>query len=122
MFLHLFDKYLNRKDDTIANAALIGLSLELRNHPLLQNRFDLEKRIQLALQQSEELISEEQKTYKIQAILEAIGNARAENFYHILNEQLHSKNQTIQNTAILSSAKTLDKIFILLIRFSSRYF
>lgn len=110
--IDLFDKYLNRKDDTIANAALIGLSLELRNHPLLQNRFDLEKRIQLALQQSDELISEEQKTYKIQAILEAIGNARVENFYPILNQQLHSKNQTIQNTAILSSAKTLDKVFI----------
>ncbi len=110
--IELFDNYLNRKDDTIANAALIGLSLELRNHPLLQDRFDLENRIQLALQQSEALISEEQKTYKIQAILEAIGNARVENFYHILNEQLHSKNQSIQNTAILSSAKTLDKIFI----------
>ena len=110
--IDLFNKYLNRKDDTIANAALIGLSLELRNHPLLQNRFDLENRIQLALQQSEELISDEQKTNKIQAILEAIGNARVENFYHILNEQLHSKNQSIQNTAILSSAKTLDITFV----------
>ncbi len=110
--IELFDNYLNRKDDTIANAALIGLSLELRNHPLLQNRFDLENRIQLALQQSPEIISEEQKTYKIQAIIEAIGNARVENFYHILNEYLHSKNQSVQNTAILCSAKTLDKIFI----------
>ena len=110
--IDLFNKYLNRKDDTIANAALIGLSLELRNHSLLQNKFDLEKRIQLALQQSEELVSEEQKTYKIQAILEAIGNARIENFYHILNQQLQSKNVTIQNTAILSSAKTLDQQFI----------
>ena len=110
--IDLFDKYLNRKDDTIANAALIGLSLELRNHPLLQNRFDLENRIQLACQQSEELISDEQKTNKIQAILEAIGNARVENFYHILNKQLHSKNQSIQNTAILSSAKTLDITFV----------
>ena len=110
--IDLFDKYLNRKDDTIANAALIGLSLELRNHPLLQNRFDLENRIQLACQQSEELISDEQKTNKIQAILEAIGNARVENFYHILNKQLHSKNQSIQNTAILSSAKTLDIAFV----------
>uniref|UniRef100_UPI003562F4A0 NTP/NDP exchange transporter n=1 Tax=Lutibacter sp. TaxID=1925666 RepID=UPI003562F4A0 len=34
--IDLFDKYLNRKDNTIANAALIGLSLELRNHPMLQ--------------------------------------------------------------------------------------
>ncbi|WP_372794534.1 Npt1/Npt2 family nucleotide transporter [Lutibacter sp.] len=110
--IELFDKYLNKKDDTIANAALIGLSLELRNHPLLQNSFDLEKRIQLALQQSEKLVTEEQKTYKTQAILEAIGNAKVEKFYHILKEQLQSKNQSIQNTAILSSAKTLDKLFI----------
>jgi len=110
--IDLFAKYLNRKDDTIANAALIGLSLELRNHPLLQNRFNLENRIQIALQQSEELTSEEQKTNKIQAILEAIGNARVENFYHILNTQLQSSNQTIQNTAILCCAKTLDQRFI----------
>ncbi|RXP56179.1 hypothetical protein EC396_07870 [Lutibacter sp. HS1-25] len=110
--IDLFAKYLNRKDDTIANAALIGLSLELRNHPLLQNRFNLENRIQIALQQSVELTSEEQKTNKIQAILEAIGNARVENFYHILNTQLQSSNQTIQNTAILCCAKTLDQRFI----------
>ena len=110
--IDLFDKYLNTKDDTIANAALIGLSLELRNHPLLQNRFNIEKRIQLALKQSEELVSDEQKRHKIQAILEAIGNAKVETFYHILNEQLQSKNQFIQNTAILSSSKTLHESFI----------
>tara|TARA_R110001583_G_scaffold17310_10_gene70189 strand:+ start:2278 stop:5106 length:2829 start_codon:yes stop_codon:yes gene_type:complete len=108
----LFDTYLNTKDDTIANAALIGLSLELRNHPLLQNNFNLEKRIQIALQKSEELISEEEKKNKIQAILEAIGNARVENFYYILNQYLQSPILIIQNTAILCSAKTLDQKFI----------
>ena len=110
--VELFDKYLNRQDSTIANAALVGLSLELRNNPVLQSKFNLDSRLKLALNQWENSISEEEKTNKMMAIVEAIGNARFEKYYYVLNEQLFSTNQEIQNTTIISCAKTLDQQFI----------
>lgn len=110
--VELFDKYLNRKDTTIANAALIGLSLELRNNPVLQSKFNLDARIEIALKQWENSISEEEKTNKIIAIIEAIGNSRFEKYYYVLHEQLFSTNQEIQNSAIICAAKTLDVQFI----------
>jgi len=110
--IELFSKYLNTNDATISNAALIGLSLEVRNSQQLQDKFNLENRLNLALQQYEETISEEYKSNKMQAIVEAIGNAKASKFYHILRTQLSATNQKIQKTAILSAAETLDQQFI----------
>lgn len=113
--LELFDSNLNSKDKTISNAALIGLSLELRNNILLQNRFDIEKRITKALTQYEELTLKKDKTNKMQAILEAIGNAKVEKFYSIIKAQLKSNQKEILNTALLCASKTLDTQFIDLI-------
>ncbi len=110
--IDLFNRYLNRNDPTIANAALIGLSFELRNHPLLQHKFNLENRLQLALEQYENLTSEEEKINKMQAIVESIGNARVENYYTILYQQLNAENLQLKNAAIISTAKTLDQQFI----------
>lgn len=45
----LFDKYLNSADQTISNAALIGLSLELRNDYKLQETFNLNSIIEKQL-------------------------------------------------------------------------
>lgn len=113
--IELFNKYLNVNDKTIANAALIGLSLELRNNHVSQERFSLENRLREALEQWNFMNSEEEKTNKMLAIIEAIGNAKSETFYDILKEQLASKNLKLQNTTILSAAKTLDQQFIDLI-------
>ncbi|WP_111706522.1 Npt1/Npt2 family nucleotide transporter [Lutibacter citreus] len=113
--IELFNKYLNSTDATIVNAALIGLALELRNNIELQDKFNLENRLNLELQQYNLLISEEEKLNKIQAIVEAIGNARVTKFYPILKQQLDSKNLEIQKTTILSAAETLDQQFIPLI-------
>ena len=113
--IELFNKYLNINDETIANAALIGLSLELRNNSLLQERFNLENRLNKALNQWEFIKSEDEKSNKMMAILEAIGNSKSEKFYTILKEQLVSQNLELKNTAILSAAKTLEPQFINLI-------
>lgn len=113
--VNLFDKYINTNDTTIANAALIGLSLEVRNNELLQDKFSLKNRLNQALQQWNELNIEEQKENKMLAILEAIGNAKVKNFYTVIEEQISSNNIEIQNKAILSASKTLDQLFINLI-------
>ncbi|MGB5417313.1 Npt1/Npt2 family nucleotide transporter [Algibacter sp.] len=113
--VELFNKYLNSEDHTIKNAALIGLSLELRNNLSLQNRFSLEQRIESALSEYDMIQNEVDKTYKIQAILEAIGNARIQKYYDIIKNQLTSENRNIQNTAITAACKTLDEQFINLI-------
>ncbi len=113
--VQLFDTYLNMDDHTIANAALIGLSLELRNNALLQARFSLESRIENALSQLAFLSDEQEKTNKTQAILEAIGNAKVEKFYEVINTHIESDNTAVANTAILAASKTLDERFITLI-------
>ncbi len=110
--IELFDKYLSVDDNTIANAALIGLSMELRNKKVLQDRFSLELRIENAILQLSQMDSELEKTYKTQAILEAIGNAKVEKFYGLLHTYLLSGvNQTV-NTAIRAASKTFDRQFI----------
>ncbi|RED43426.1 AAA family ATP:ADP antiporter [Winogradskyella eximia] len=108
----LFNKYLYSDDKTIANAALVGLSLELRNNQLLQHRFSLEDKIKTALTQYSELTSQDDKNHKILAILEAIGNAKVERYYDILKTQLKSDHLEILNMAILSASKTLDIQFL----------
>lgn len=113
--VYLFNKYLNSEDKTIANAALIGLSLELRNNQLLQEQFSLYDNILMAIQRYEEIDSEPEKTNKISAILEAIGNARVEKLFAVIKTQLQATNSQIVNTAILSASKTLDQQFINLI-------
>ncbi|HEY5689214.1 MAG TPA: hypothetical protein VIS27_12995 [Yeosuana sp.] len=108
----LFNKYLSSDDETIANASLIGLSLELRNNQLLQNRFNLENWIKKALNRYAVLELKKDKTNKMQAILEAIGHSKAEKFYSIIKEQLNSKDTLILNNALLSASNTLDVQFV----------
>lgn len=108
----LFDKYLNSEDNTISNAALIGLSLELRNNKLLQERFNLEQKIDFALKSYSELITPESKINKIKAILEAIGNAKVKKYYDILKTQLLSNDIEVVKTALMSASKTLEPEFI----------
>jgi AAA family ATP:ADP antiporter len=110
--LVLFSKYLDTEDETISNAALIGLSLELRNKSKLQNLFNLEKRIDRVLYLFEKSTAEEFKNNKMQAILEAIGNSKLESHYYVIVQQLSSKFKHLQQVAILSAAQTLDQQFI----------
>jgi AAA family ATP:ADP antiporter len=113
--VYLFNKYLNNDDQTIANASLIGLSLESRNNSTLQEQFSLYDNILTALNQYETIHIEPEKTNKITAVLEAIGNARVEKLFKVIKTQVQSKNIQIVNTAIISASRTLDPQFIPLI-------
>lgn len=110
--VQLFDKYINSEDKTISNAALIGLSLELRNNQNLQDRFGLEQRIGKAILELALTINPTEKENKITTITTAIGNARIEKYYHVIKSHLQDENETIVNCAIISASKTLDKVFI----------
>ena len=110
--IELFNKHFNSDDKTIANASLIGLSLELRNNKTLQQRFNIENRLENEIANYENITNEENKTAKLLTILEVIGNARIERFYPIINKHLTSKNKIELNSAILSASKTVDKQFI----------
>ena len=111
----LFNKYLNSEDNTIANAALIGLSLELSNNKKLQHRFNLENKIEFALQQLGNLTSKEDKRNKARAIIEAVGNAKVEGFYFVIKQYLSSEDPELLNAALLSASNSLDSQFIDLI-------
>ncbi|MDE3740290.1 MFS transporter [Maribacter polysaccharolyticus] len=108
----LFNKYLGSEDPTIANAALIGLSMELRNNKSLQEQFQLEEFLKQAIGQLDSLISKEEKRNKLEAILEAIGQAKVEKYYPMLEEYLMSSDLHVLKKAIFSASKTLDPRFI----------
>ncbi|MFD0842200.1 Npt1/Npt2 family nucleotide transporter [Flaviramulus multivorans] len=110
--VELFNHYLESDDKTIKNAALIGLSQELRNNIVLQNKFSLEQHVEAALIEFNKLIDENEKKHCMQAILEAIGHARLERYYNVIKVELNSKNPEILRTAINSASKTLDRQFI----------
>lgn len=108
----LFEKHINSTDNTIANAALVGLSLELRNNQLLQNRFNLEQKIEAALNKYLELKDTDLKNNTIKSVLESIGNAKITMYYNVLKTQLLSKDLDVLKTAIISASRTLDPEFI----------
>ena len=108
----LFDKYLNSADQTISNAALIGLSLELRNDYKLQEAFNLNSIIEKTINQYNESIEFEGKSNRIIAILQVIGNAKITGYYSLLHEHLSNEDSRICKAAIKSAAATLDSQFI----------
>jgi len=110
--VELFNKYLNSTDKTIANAALIGLSLELRNNPQLQYRFNLDDKIESALVLLQKIENPIEKTNALNAIIEAIGNSRLEKFYAVIKTHLNSDQLEVLNHVILSASKTLEHQFI----------
>lgn len=112
--IELFNKYLGSSDFTIANAALIGLSMELRNHKRLQDKFDLEQKIAHAIVEIENLNGTEFETNRKITILEAIGNARIAMYYDYLKVQLESLDvgDELLPRTILAASNTLDATFI----------
>ena len=110
--LYLFQKYINNQDQNISNAALISLSLELRNNKALQKQFDLYTYVIDAFQQHAAMEYLEDQVNKLCAILATIGNARMKEFYGVIKEELESPHIIVVNTAIKSAAQTLEEQFI----------
>lgn len=113
--LYLFQKYIDDEDQNISNAALIELSLELKNDKTLQKQVDLYRYVIEAFQKYAAMENTEEQASKLCAILETIGNARMKEFYGVIREELESPHIVVVNTAIKSAAKTLEEQFIDLI-------
>ncbi|TYP97414.1 AAA family ATP:ADP antiporter [Tenacibaculum adriaticum] len=110
--IKLFDKYLSSNDLTIRNAALLGLSLELRNYEKLQLKFNLEKRIANALEEVNELQDPMEVKNKLLIILASIGNGKVVKFYTTISDQFFNPDQEVVRMALRSASKTLDSRFI----------
>ena len=108
----LFDRYLSSDDQTITNAALIGLSFELRNHNKLQENYNFEQKLKKAIEQWNDLDDVSHKKNKLIAILEAIGNAKVKEYYALIKRHLSDPDTEILIAAIKSASKTLDQDFI----------
>lgn len=108
----LIDKYLNNPDLTVSNAALIMLSEEFRHKPKEFQNYQLASAIQQAIEGISNLELPQDRSYRIRAILEAIGHSRLEIFYPFLMEQLETEDLVIRNAALTSASNTLDVHFI----------
>ncbi len=109
---HLFENFLDSEVETIKNATLVGLSLELQSNTKLQQKFRIEKRLQKSINEWHELKNEHEKEAKIKAILQAIGNLNLVEYYPIISDQINHVNHHIAEEALKSAAKTKSKIFI----------
>ncbi|MGJ5642604.1 NTP/NDP exchange transporter [Formosa sp. S-31] len=110
--LNLFESYLKSKDESIKNATLIGMSLELRHNPKLQQRFNFDKWLQKAIDEWSTSEDADYKNTKIKVILEAIGNIHAKSFYYIIKNQLLTNDTDIVKVAIENATKTKSTEFI----------
>jgi AAA family ATP:ADP antiporter len=112
--VELFATYLGNSDNTIANAALLGLSLELRNNKKLQHRFNFEGIIQRSIKNISQFDDQEIRENKISTIVESIGNARLSSMYDSIDQRLANDQISIEhlNRALSAAATTLDERFI----------
>lgn len=110
--VQLFEQYLNSDDQTISNAALLGLSLELRHQEKLQEKFDLIKKIENSLNQIGQLDDPTVRKNKVIAVIESVGNARVTWHYSFIEKHMTNPDIDIASVALLSSSKTLNNHFV----------
>lgn len=92
--------YLNHKDPAISGAALVGLTTEARDNPVMQHQFNLEQRLLKKTKEIELLVDpEEIKTTKITVAL-AIGYGKLESFYLLLRGYMMDNNPAVVRQAI----------------------
>ncbi|CDF80870.1 ATP/ADP translocase-like protein [Formosa agariphila KMM 3901] len=109
--LKIFESYLNNNDESIKNATLIALSLELKDNPILQNHFNVNRWLQKAIDDWSTSSDTDYKSTKIKTILEAIGNIHAKPFYYIISNELQGTDLSIVNVALENAGKTKDPKF-----------
>lgn len=107
-----FDRHLHSSDETIANGALLGLSIELRNYAVLQERFNFHHVLKEYITKLDGIEDEAVKERKIISIIKAIGNARAKFYYPFIKEHIESSTPKIEYAAIISAGQSLDPDFI----------
>ncbi len=112
--VELFDKYLDSEDNTVSNAALLGLSLELRNNVKLQQRFNFAGIIERSISTLPQFQDPEAREERISTIVESIGNARLSAMYSYIEQRLANEHLPDEhlNHAVKAAATTLDKSFI----------
>lgn len=110
--LELFNKYLDDPDSTIKNAALIGLSNEIRNNTVLQDRFEVNKRITKEIDQLDIVSDPEIRKNRILTIIEVIGTGQLQRHYSFIEKNLKNSDPDILKKAILAAGNSLQGDFI----------
>ncbi|WP_053978201.1 NTP/NDP exchange transporter [Mangrovimonas xylaniphaga] len=108
----VFEKYINSEDESIKNAMLISLSLELQNKHQLLQKFEFENWLEKAIEEYKNSADPVYKKHKILSILEAIGHSKLKKYDYVLTSEFNNKDPEIANVAITSagSSKSLDYV------------
>lgn len=102
------DKYFEDTHDSVQNAVLIGMSLELNKKQLTHEKYKLQKWLDHAIETSALMKTSKEKTNKIITILNVIGNSRIQGYNHIVTKCLQSDSPEIVNAAIDNAVKLKD--------------
>jgi AAA family ATP:ADP antiporter len=108
----MMEQYLSDSDPRIQLSALISLAAESRDNPVLKEQFELEQRLQLQYEKLEGLTDEQQVVLQKVGLLKALGIAKIESFFPLLESFTEDENKKVAAQAILSAGDTLHPRFI----------
>lgn len=108
----LFDNYFFRNDLRVSNAALVGMAKELRNNRHLQNKYNFDDYIKVAIERWQNETDYAVRKEMLVAILLSIGHAKVQKYYKLLEEELTNPDHDILMIALKAAARTKDFRFL----------
>ena len=111
----LFERYFYCGDRNVTNSALVAMAKELRNNRRLQQKYNFEKYIKYTVNLWQQEKDEKIKQSILEAILLAIGNAKVNSYYKLLEQQLTTTNEQVLLIALKAASRTRDFRFLDLI-------
>ncbi|MDY0780609.1 Npt1/Npt2 family nucleotide transporter [Tenacibaculum sp. IB213877] len=107
----LFKKYLDHSNENLANAALLTLAEESKEHPEFKSKFHLESRIENKIKEILEGIQTPSRELIGQVLL-LIGYSNTSRFYSFISKNFNNNTPYIIKKAIKASGLTSDKQFV----------
>jgi AAA family ATP:ADP antiporter len=108
----MMEQYLRDDDPHIQLTALISLAEESRDNPVLKEKFELKKRLQTQYEQLEKQTDHEDLVFHKIGLLKALGFAKLDVFFPLLEASTKDKNPKIASQAIQSAGDTLHPHFL----------
>lgn len=107
----VFDEFLNHENEYISGAALVCLAKETRDNKVLGQKYKLEQRIDDRLS-AINTYPEELRIKEMEELVEVIGHADYQPFYHLILESLESDHPGLKAQAIKAAGRTMNAMFL----------
>lgn len=110
--IELMEQYLLDSSYKVRWAALVSLAEESRDNPTLKEQFGLEQRLREAASAFESIGEEKEQRFHTIGLLKALGMARIQEFFPLIESLMGSPDPTISGQAVHAAGMTLHPYFI----------